>query len=128
MRSSRTITCPLRGGEFLHLFHPQKRRTLGRAHRTRTDLSPSNSYHIRYSDLTNGSGSANPLNKVNGKLILLNNQTVHAAAPAPDTLIASNNFDPTTGNRVHNWLFSDFDLDDVIIGLVTSSDHKTKVS
>jgi hypothetical protein len=64
---------------------------------------------------------------VNGQLILLNNQTVHAAAPAPDTLIASNNIDPTTVKRVHNWLFSDFDLDDVIIGLVTSSDHKTKV-
>jgi hypothetical protein len=91
-----------------------------------TGLSPSNSYHVRYSDLTNGSGSINPLNTVNGQLILLNNQTV-LAATSPDTLIASNNIDPTTAKRVHNWLFSDFDLDDVIIGFVTSSDHKTKV-
>jgi hypothetical protein len=28
---------------------------------------------------------------------------------------------------VYNWLFSDLDLDDVIIGFVNSSDHKTPV-
>jgi hypothetical protein len=94
---------------------------------TRTDLmKPIDTYHIRFSDLSNGSGSSNPLNVVNGKLILLNNQTVHAD-PRSDTLIASNGIDPTTFNRVHNWLFDDFSAADVIIGFLSSSDHKTKV-
>jgi hypothetical protein len=87
---------------------------------TRTDLSPTNSYHTRFSDLSNGI-------VVNGQLIVLNNQTVHAVT-LPDTLIGTNNIDPTTGIRAHNWFFSDFDSDDLIIGFLSSSDHKTRVA
>jgi hypothetical protein len=76
---------------------------------------------------TNGQ-KATPLNRVlvNGKwvLILLTNTTVHADT-APDTLIGSNQTDPATGHRVHNWFFYDFD--DTLISFLSSSDHKTKV-
>jgi hypothetical protein len=64
------------------------------------------------------------LNQVNGQLILLTPKTVHADS-SPDTLIGSNQTDPGTGDRVHNWFF--FDFDDVLVNFLASSDHKTKV-
>jgi Ca2+-binding RTX toxin-like protein len=93
---------------------------------TRTDLN----FKDRFSDLANGTNGqhATPLNRilVNGQwvLILLTNTTVHGDT-APDTLIGSNQTDPATGQRVHNWFF--YDLDDTLINFLTSSDHKTKV-
>jgi parallel beta-helix repeat protein len=97
---------------------------------TRTDLS----FRDRYSDLntgTNGTG-ASALNVVSGQLILLTpatnpggtNGTVHADT-SPDTLTGSNQIDPATGRRVHNWFF--YDADDIVIGFLSSSDHNTKV-
>jgi hypothetical protein len=97
---------------------------------TRTDLG----FRDRFSDLSTGSNGAgaSPLNVANGQLILLtaatnpssSNGTVHADT-SPDTLIASNQNDPATGSRVHNWLF--FDADDTILGFLSSSDHRTTV-
>jgi hypothetical protein len=89
---------------------------------TRTDLS----FKDRFSDLTTGTNGqkVTPLNKVNGKLILLTNTTVHADT-SPDTLIGSNQTDPATGQRVHNWFF--YDSDDTLINFLSSSDHQTKV-
>jgi hypothetical protein len=89
---------------------------------TRTDLG----FRDRFSDLTSGTNGAGatPLNQVNGQLILLTPTTVHADS-SPDTLIGSNQTDPGTGNRVHNWFF--FDFDDTIVNFLSSSDHKTKV-
>jgi Ca2+-binding RTX toxin-like protein len=100
---------------------------------TRTDLPLNNSFVIRYNDLLSGTGSANPLNRVNGQLILLtpatnktsSNGTVHADS-SPDTLIGSNGTDPTTGQRVHNWLF--YDLDDTIVNFMNPYDRKNKVT
>jgi hypothetical protein len=84
--------------------------------------------------LTSGSnGTGSPaLNVVNGQLILLtaatnpksNNGTVHADA-SPDTLIGTNQTDPATGTRAHNWFFAD--SDDILMNFLNSSDHKTKV-
>jgi len=100
---------------------------------TRTDLRPNNSFQIRYNDLLSGTGSANPLNKVNGRLILLtpatnktsSNGTVHADS-SPDTLIGSNRIDPATGKRVHNWFF--YDSDDMIVNFMKPHDRKHKVT
>jgi hypothetical protein len=95
---------------------------------TRTDLR----FRDRFSDLSTGSNGAeaSPLNLVNGQLILLtaatnpssSNGTVHGDT-SPDTLIASNQIDPATGSRVHNWLF--YDADDTLIGFLSSSDHRS---
>jgi hypothetical protein len=85
---------------------------------TRTDLG----FRDRFNDLTSGSSGA--LNKVNGVLILLTPTTVHADS-SPDTLIGTNQTDPGTGKRAHNWFF--FDFDDVLVNFLASSDHKTKV-
>jgi Ca2+-binding RTX toxin-like protein len=88
---------------------------------TRTDLG----FRQRLSDLEGGSGSgANPLNRVNGQAILLTPSTVHADA-SPDTLTGTNQTDPATGARAHNWYF--FDWDDVIVNFLISSDQKTQV-
>jgi hypothetical protein len=89
---------------------------------TRTDLG----FRDRFSDLTSGTNGAGatPLNQVNGQLILLTRKTVHADS-SPDTLIGSNQTDPATGKRAHNWFF--FDADDTIVNFLASSDHKTKV-
>jgi hypothetical protein len=94
---------------------------------TRTDLS----FRDRFSDLTSGTNGAGatPLNQVqvNGQLsqlILLTPTTVHADS-SPDALKGSNQTDPATGKRVHNWFF--YDADDVLINYLGSSDHKTKV-
>jgi acrosin len=84
---------------------------------TRTDLG----FRDRFSDLTNGSNGA--LNVANNQLILLNPNTVHADL-SPDTLIGGTKTDPTTGLRLHNWFF--FDINDVIVNFLSSSDHKTK--
>jgi hypothetical protein len=86
---------------------------------TRTDLSPTTSYHIRFSDLSNGL-------MVNGQLVVLNNTTVHGDN-GPDTLIGSIQTDPTTGARVHNWFFDDGGTDDTLINFLRSSDHETRV-
>jgi hypothetical protein len=101
---------------------------------TRTDLNPTSSFRIRYSDLLNGAGSINPLNVVNGQLILLtaatnpksNNGTVHADG-ASDTLIGTNLNDPATRKRAHNWFFYD-DADAALVNFLNSSDHKSHVS
>jgi hypothetical protein len=87
----------------------------------RTDLS----FRDRYSDLTSGTNGAGvtPLNQVNGQPILLTPTTVHADT-SPDTLTGSNQTDPATGKRVHNWFF--YDDDDVLVNYLSSSDHKTK--
>lgn len=89
---------------------------------TRIDLG----FRDRFSDLNSGTNgqSATPLNQVNGTLILLTNATVHADT-SPDTLIGSSQTDPATGQRVHNWFFSDYD--DTLVNFLSSSDHKTKV-
>jgi hypothetical protein len=89
---------------------------------TRTDLS----FKDRFSDLTSGTNGhgATPLNQVNGQLILLTSSTVHADS-SPDTLTGSNNIDPATGKRAHNWFF--YDADDTLVNFLSSSDHKTKV-
>jgi hypothetical protein len=89
---------------------------------TRTDLG----FRDRYSDLTSGrnGAGARPLNQVNGQLILLTTATVHADS-APDTLIGSSRTDPATGRRVHNWFF--YDLDDVVVNFLSSSDQETRV-
>ena len=89
---------------------------------TRTDLGS----HDRFSDLSNGTNGqgATPLNTVNGQLILLTNQTVHADS-SPDTLTGTNQTDPATGKRAHNWFF--YDADDTFVNFLSSSDHKTKV-
>jgi hypothetical protein len=83
-------------------------------------------YHDRFSDLTNGTNGANvkPLNVVGGQLVLLNNQTVHADT-SPDMLTGTNQIDPATGKRAHNWFF--YDPDDMLLNYLASSDHKTKV-
>jgi hypothetical protein len=95
---------------------------------TRTDLPPASSFDIRFSDLSSGKNQAHatPLNILNGTPILLTPTTVHANSSS-DTLIGSNQTDPTTGNRAHNWFFFDFDVDDVIVNFLASSDRKTKV-
>jgi parallel beta-helix repeat protein len=96
----------------------------------RTDLS----FRDRYSDLTtgsNGTGTA-PLNVLIGQPILLtaatspdsSNGTVHADT-SPDALIGSNQTDPATRRRAHNWFFND--ADDVVTNFSTSSDHETRV-
>jgi hypothetical protein len=89
---------------------------------TRTDLS----FKDRFSDLYSGSNgaAATPLNMVNGQLILLTNTTVHADS-SPDTLTGSNQTDPATAKRAHNWFF--FDADDTLVNFLSSSDHKTQV-
>jgi hypothetical protein len=89
---------------------------------TRTDLG----FKDRFIDLTSGTNGAGatPLNQVNGQLILLTRKTVHADS-SPDILIGSNQTDPVTGKRAHNWFF--FDADDTIVNFLASSDHKTKV-
>jgi hypothetical protein len=84
---------------------------------TRTDLN----YHDRFSDLNSG-GNPGELNVVNGQEILLNKSTVHADL-SPDTLTGTNQIDPMTGKRAHNWFF--FDIDDAIVNFLSSSDHKT---
>jgi len=89
---------------------------------TRTDLPPQSSFRIRFDDLISGSSGA--LNIVNNQLILLTPTTVHADS-SPDTLIGTNNIDPSTGQRAHNWFF--FDFDDVLVNFLSSRDHKTKV-
>jgi hypothetical protein len=88
---------------------------------TRTDLG----FRDRFSDLMSGSNSLKiaPLNNVNNQLMLLNSNTVHADL-SPDTLIGGTKTDPMTGSRLHNWFF--FDIDDVIVNFLSSSDHKTK--
>ena len=45
---------------------------------------------------------------------------------ARDTLIGSNQTDPVTGKRVHNWFFFDT-ADAPLVNFDPSSDHKTKV-
>jgi hypothetical protein len=50
--------------------------------------------------------------------------TVHAETSA-DTLTGSNQTDPATGKRAHNWFF--YDADDTLVNFLSSSDHKTKV-
>jgi hypothetical protein len=101
---------------------------------TRTDLSPTNSFQLRYNDLLSGTGSTNPMNRLpDGTLVLLtpatnktsSNGTVHADL-SPDTLIGSNGIDPTTSKRVHNWFF--FDSDDMIVNFINPFDHKNKVT
>jgi len=97
---------------------------------TRPDLG----FRDRFSDLNSGSnGTGAPaLNVLNGQPILLtaatnpqsNNGTVHTDS-SPDTLIASNQTDPATGTRVHNWFFDD--ANDVPVNFDHSSDHETKV-
>jgi hypothetical protein len=89
---------------------------------TRTDLG----FKDRFSDLTSGSNGEGktPLNQVSGQLILLTPKTVHADS-SPDTLIGTNQTDPATGKRAHNWFF--YDSDDTIVNYLSSSDHKTKV-
>jgi autotransporter-associated beta strand protein len=90
---------------------------------TRTDLG----FAARHGDLQNGENGtgATPLNTVNGQLILLNNQTVEADGAA-DTMIGSNQTDPTTQKRVHNWFFFD-STDAPLVNFDPASDHKTKV-
>jgi autotransporter-associated beta strand protein len=90
---------------------------------TRTDLS----FRERFSDLTSGTNGqgATPLNEVNGQLNLLTKSTVHANT-YPDTLTGSNQTDPATGKRVHNWFF--YDADDTLVNYLSSSDHKTMMS
>jgi Ca2+-binding RTX toxin-like protein len=98
---------------------------------TRADLA----FRDRISDLTRGSNStgARPLNVVNGQLILLTparnptstNGTVHADT-SPDTLIGSDQIDPATGRRAHNWFFLDFD--DMPMSFLRSSDRETRVT
>jgi hypothetical protein len=83
------------------------------------------SFKQRFNDLTTGSSGA--LNRVNGKLILLTSTTVHANTAA-DKLIGSNQTDPATGARVHNWFFDDRDSDDMLLNfLMKSSDHETLI-
>lgn len=93
---------------------------------TRTDLG----FRDRFADLTTGTNGQNatPLNQVDGQLILLAPGTVHADS-SPDTLIGSNQTDLATGKRAHNWFFfeDDVDVKDVLINLLLSSDHRTKV-
>jgi hypothetical protein len=91
---------------------------------TRPDLG----FRDRFSDLTTGTNGLHktPFNKVNGKLILLTATTVHANTAA-DTLIGSNQTDPATGSRVHNWFFDDKDSDDMLLNFLKSSDHETLI-
>jgi hypothetical protein len=99
----------------------------------RTDLSPTNSFVTRLSDLTSGTGTTNPLNVVNGQLILLtpatnpssNNGTVHLDG-TPDTLIGTNLIDPATGKRARNWFFYDQALD-TLVNYQNGTDRKTKI-
>jgi autotransporter-associated beta strand protein len=101
---------------------------------TRTDLNPKSSFQVRSNDLLSGTGSANPLNKVNGQLILLtpatnpksNNGTIHADG-AMDTLKGTSLNDPATGNRAHNWFFYD-DSDATLVSFLSSSDRKNHVT
>jgi hypothetical protein len=90
---------------------------------TRTDLSSKNSFMLRYSDLFSGDGTSNPLNKVNGQLILLNGQTVHGDG-VPDTLTGTNLVNLQTGKRAHNWFF--VDSFDTLVNFDTGNDRKTK--
>lgn len=99
----------------------------------RTDLNPNSSFQVRFNDLLSGSGSANPLNKVNGQIILLTpatnsqstNGTVHADG-ASDTLIGTTATNPQTGKRAHNWFL--YDALDRLINLVNSSDRESKTT
>ncbi len=98
---------------------------------TRTDLG----FRDRFSDLLTGSNSkgSTVLNVVGGQMILLtaatnpksNNGTVHADT-SPDTLIGSNQTDPSTSQRAHNVFFSD--ADDVLVNFLNSSDQRRKVT
>jgi hypothetical protein len=92
---------------------------------TRTDLG----FHDRYSDLTTGSnGTGAPA--LNSVLLTAatdpasSNGTVHADT-SPDSLIGTNQIDPATGRRAHNWFF--YDSDDSISNYLPSSDHETRV-
>jgi hypothetical protein len=100
----------------------------------RTDLG----FSDRRSDLLNGSNGQGlaPLNVlyVNGQqqLILLTpgtnptstNGTVHADG-AMDTLIGTNQTNPATGRRAHNWFFDD--ALDMLVNLDRTSDRENKV-
>jgi hypothetical protein len=79
---------------------------------TRTDLG----FPDRFSDLTDGSNGARAtlLNQVGGRLVLLNNATVHADT-SPDTLTGGGKGSDGTGTG-RNWFF--VDADDIINGLV----------
>src|SRR5262249_31754014 len=96
----------------------------------RTDLS----FQVRLDNLLSGTGSTNPLNKVNGQLILLtpatnprsSNGTVHADG-VRNTLIGTNAINPATTRRAHNGFFYDDGLD-VLVNFLSSSDRKHKVS
>jgi hypothetical protein len=91
---------------------------------TRTDLSPKNSFLLRYRDLFSGNGTSNPLNEVNGHLVLLNAKTVHGDGVA-DTLIGTNLINPRTGKRAHNWFFTD--RFDTLINFDPVNDRRTQV-
>jgi hypothetical protein len=86
---------------------------------TRTDLKPTNSYRIRFGDLSTGI-------MVNGQTIVLNSTTVHADS-LPTTLKGSTQTDPTTGKRAHNWFFDDADTDDTIFNFLNGWDHRTRL-
>jgi hypothetical protein len=88
---------------------------------TRTDLN----FSSRYSDLVDGTGSTNPLNTVNGQLILLNNQTVLGDGAA-DTMTGTTAIDPSTGKRAHDWFFVD-PQDPALTTYDPSSDRRAKV-
>jgi hypothetical protein len=92
---------------------------------TRTDLSGNNSFKQRFSDLSDGTGTSNPLNKVDGQLILLNKQTVHSDG-AKDTLMGSARSNPLTGSRVHNWFIDDA-FDAPLVNFDRSFDKETTV-
>jgi hypothetical protein len=53
------------------------------------------------------------------------NGTVHADT-SPDTLIGSNQIDPAAGRRAHNGFF--YDVDDVLVNFLSSSDQRRKVT
>jgi hypothetical protein len=84
---------------------------------TRTDLSPQDSFQIRFGDLSTGL-------TVGGQLVMLSKQTVHANS-VPDKLICSNRKDPATSKRVHNWFFHDGD--DTLVNFMKPDDHETTV-
>src|SRR5262245_44749858 len=71
-----------------------------------------------------GAGTSNPLNKVNGQLILLNGRTVHGDA-ASDTLTGTNLVNPQTGKRAYNWFL--VDSFDALVNFDSGNDRKTKV-
>jgi hypothetical protein len=92
---------------------------------TRTDLD----FRGRYSDLLDGTGSPNPLNRnpVTGKLVLLNNQTVRGDM-VRDTMIGTAAIDPATGQGAHNWFFvDDADPPPVNYDKRSGRDHETQV-